>query len=383
MSRQLSLKSKIFQMSKIYLDNNATTRVDARVADAIIEELEAGYGNPSSIHSFGQEARNRLTKARRQVARYFGFKPTEVLFTSSATEAVNLVVRGTDGAIITSTCEHACVYATVKSEEEKGRPVTYLNPGPIGAVTPEQIEESITAKTGLIVLMAANNETGVKTDIFAIAEIAERHQIPFFVDAVAWVGKEPFIPPSGVMAMTISGHKFHAPKGVGALLMRSSFKPSPLLLGGAQEYNKRAGTENMIGIAALAKAVELLNEELPQATERMRFLRDRFETGILNALPNVVINGDGERIVNTSNLSFEGVEGESILLGCDLAGLAVSHGSACSSGSLEPSRILMGMGHGKDRVRSSIRFSLSRFTTEEEIDRAIDIVIKVINSISS
>jgi len=370
-------------MSKIYLDNNATTCVDPRVVQAINEELCAGYGNPSSIHSFGQEARNRVTKARRRVARYFGFKPTEAIFTSSATEAVNIVIRGTKGEIITSASEHSCVDATVKSEMERGRPAAFLNPDRRGAVTPEQVAEAITPQTGLIVLMAANNETGVKTDIEGVAEVAMRHNIPFFVDAVAWVGKEPFTPPPGVTAMAISGHKFHAPKGIGALLMRSSFKPAPLFFGGAQEYNKRAGTENVIGIAALAKAIELLEVELPQATERMQALRNRFEEGIFNALKNVVINGEGERIANTSNLSFIDVEGESILLGCDLAGLAVSHGSACSSGSLEPSRILMGMGLGKERARSSIRFSLSRFTTEEEIDRAIDIVVNVVNSISS
>jgi len=370
-------------MITTYLDNNATTKVDPRVIDAIMQELNSGYGNPSSIHSFGQEVRNRLTKARRRIASHFGFKPTEVIFTSSATEAVNIVMRGTTGEVITSAAEHACVHVTAIAEQEKGRSVTFLDPGAYGAVTAEQVRMAITPQTGLIVLMAANNETGVKTDVEGIAAIAEQHGIPFFVDAVAWVGKESFVPPSGVTAFTISGHKFHAPKGIGALFLRSSFKPKPLLIGGAQEYNKRAGTENVTGIIAMAKAVELLEEELPEATERMRKLRDRFEAGVMAALPGVLVNGEGERIVNTSNLSFEAVEGESILMNCDLAGLAVSHGSACSSGSLEPSRILMSMGLGKDRARSSIRFSLSRMTTEEDIKRAIEIVVQVVNELGS
>jgi len=381
MSLWLFLKLLNQQMLKIYLDNNATTEVDQRVTDAILLELKSGYGNPSSIHSFGQEVRNRVTKARRLIATHFGFKPTEVIFTSSATEAANIVVKGTKGDIITSASEHACVFATAMEEKKRGRAVTFLEPGTHGAVTPEQILEAITPATGLIVVMAANNETGVKTDIDGIAAIAQQYGIPFFVDAVAWVGKEAFVPPRGVTAFAISGHKFHAPKGIGALFIRSLCKPEPLLIGGAQEYNKRAGTENVIGIMALAKAVDLLNSELPQATERMRRLRDRFEAGVMGALSGVQLNGEGERIVNTSNLSFEGVEGESILMNCDLAGLAVSHGSAGSSGSLEPSRILMGMGLGKDRARSSIRFSLSRMTTEEDIERAIEIIVKVVSDL--
>jgi len=361
-------------MKKIYLDNNATTELDPRVIEAMMEELHAGYGNPSSIHFFGQDARNRLTKARRLVASHFGFKPTEVIFTSSATEAVNMVIRGTTGEIITSAAEHPCVYAVAMEEREKGRPVHFLDPGKQGAVTVDQVRQAITPQTGLIVLMAANNETGVKTDIEAIAALALEYGIPFFVDAVAWIGKEPFFPPPGVTAFTLSGHKFHAPKGIGALFLRSSFKPGSLLIGGAQEYTKRAGTENTVGIIGLAKAIALLDQELPAATDHMRQMRDRLERGILSRIPGAVVNGEGERIANTTNLSFEGVDGESMLMNCDLKGLAISHGSACSSGSLEPSRVIMSMGLGKERARSSIRFSVSRMTTEEEVDRAIEIV---------
>ncbi|NGX58458.1 MAG: Cysteine desulfurase IscS [Chlamydiae bacterium] len=370
-------------MRKIYLDNNATTEIDPRVQEALIEEMKRGFGNPSSIHSFGQEVRNRLTKARRTITSFFGIKPTEFLFTSSGTEAINMVFKGTEGHILTSSAEHACVYANAKEMEERGRSVDFLSPGEHGAVTVDQVRESIRPNTGLIALMAVNNETGVKTDIDAIAVLAEEHKIPFFVDAVALVGKELFTVPSGVSGFCISGHKFHAPKGIGGLFLRSPLKPLPLITGGPQEYNKRAGTENVIGIIGMAKAIEVLEQELPEATERMGRLRDYLEQEIISRVSDVLVNGEGPRVCNTNNLSFVGVEGESILMNCDMAGLALSHGSACSSGSLEPSRILMSMGLTKDRARSSIRFSLSRFTTEEEIERAIEIVVNVVNQLRS
>lgn len=368
-------------MKKVYLDNNSTTKVDDRVIQAIIEEYRAGYGNPSSIHSFGQEAKNRLTKARRQIAQFFGFKPTEVVFTSSATEAVNMVIRGTKGGIVTSVSEHSCVNAACQREKEKGRDVVFLETGLKGYVTPDQVKNAIGPETGLITLMAVNNETGVKTDVEAIAALAEEANIPFFVDAVAMVGKERFVPHRGVSAVAISGHKIHAPKGIGALLLRSSFKPDPLIVGGAQEYQMRAGTPNVSGIIGLAKAIELLSEGLQNACEKMKALRDHFESEVLRRLTGVTINGEGERVVNTTNLSFEDVDGESLLLKCDLEGLAVSHGSACTSGALEPSRILMSMGMGKERARNSLRLSLSRMTTEEEIERAIEIIVSVVTSL--
>jgi cysteine desulfurase len=226
--------------------------------------------------------------------------------------------------------------------------------------------------------MAVNNETGVKTDIEAIAAIAQEHKIPFFVDAVALMGKEEFRIPTGVSAMAFSGHKFHAPKGIGFLMVRSSLKLAPLLIGGDQEYGKRAGTENLSGITGMATAIEILRTELPSASKRMEELRNKFEHELMQRLPDVSINGQGPRVVNTSNLAFQGVEGETLLTALDLAGIAVSHGSACASGALEPSRILLNMGCSKEVAASSIRFSLSRFTTQQEIEFCIEAIVKVV-----
>lgn len=356
-------------MKKIYLDNNATTCLAKEVIVFLKEEIEVGYGNPSSIHSFGQEARNKLTKARRQIADFLGIKPSELIFTSGGTESANMILRGlSPGHLITSSVEHSCVFKTASLWPD----VTFLQTGPYGAVTAEQVEQAIKPTTRLIALMAVNNETGVKTDIQAIAKVAERHSIPFFVDAVALIGKEPFSFPNGVSAFSFSGHKFHALKGVGGLAVRSSLKWASLITGGEQEMGKRGGTENMLGILSLAKACTLA----PSAS--IERLRNQFESLIQNALPDVFINGEGPRIGNTSNLSFLGVDGESLLMNLDLHGIAASHGSACSSGSLEPSRILLNMGLSHARAESSIRFSLSRFTTEEEILEAAETIIKLV-----
>jgi cysteine desulfurase len=369
--------------SRIYLDHNASTPIDPRVLSALTQELNDTYGNPSSVHSFGQEVRNRLTRARRIVATFLGVKPAEIIFTSGGTEAINMVIRGflgehPKGHIISSSVEHSCVYKTLKHFETQGCEVTFLNPGSFGAPHPEDLEKAIKPNTRLVVLMSVNNETGVKTDINAIAALLEEKGIPFVVDGVAHLGKELFLIPSGISAMCFSGHKFHAPKGIGFAFVRSNFKFTPLLLGGGQENTKRGGTENLAMIVALTEAVVLVKNSLPKATQTMQTLRDRFEQKIMNAISDVAINGKGPRICNTSNLSFAGVDGESLMMSLDLAGVAASHGSACSSGALEPSRILLNMGISIKEAGSSMRFSLSCMTTEEEIDRAADIVIDVV-----
>jgi cysteine desulfurase len=286
-----------------------------------------------------------------------------------------LILEGRPCHIITSDVEHSCVHATIKSLETLGHYTTFLKPGLYGAVTPEAVRAAITPETKLIALMAVNNETGVKTDIKAIGQIAHEHHIPFFVDGVALLGKEPFEIHLGVSMISFSGHKCHAPQGVGFCYIRSGIKCRPLLTGGEQEYGRRAGTENVIGIAALGKSIELLAEELPAAARRMELLRQKFEATILAALPHASINGQGPRTTNVSNIAFAGVDGETLLMELDRDGVAASHGSACASGSLEPSRVLLNMGIPLELVRSSIRFSLSRLNTEEEIDRAAQIVI--------
>lgn len=373
---------------RIYLDNNASTPLDSAVLNIFLQDLESSIGNPSSVHSFGQEIRNKVTKARRLIADCLQVRPSEIVFTSGGTEGVNMVLRGIldnnqPSHIISSNVEHSCVFSTLQWLENNGHSVTYLPAGLWGAVSPEEVEKAITPSTKLIALMAVNNETGVKTDIHAIAHIAKKNQIPFFVDGVSLLGKELFSIPPGVSAMSFSGHKFHGPKGVGFNFIHPSLKLNPLIIGGGQESMRRGGTENVSGIVAMAAAVSLLKDYLPTCSERMLMLRNRLEKGIMNQLKGIKINGEGPRIVNTTNLSFEGIDGESLILSFDLEGLAVSHGSACSSGALEPSRILLNMGIPRSQADSSIRFSLSRLTTEQEIDNAIEIVIRVVSRLRS
>ncbi len=354
------------KMTKIFLDNNGTTKLDPRVIEAMLAEIEAGPSNPSSTHSFGRAAHLRLSKAREKIAEYLGAEPSELIFTSSGTEALNLAIFGLrpEGHIITSKIEHAAVYHTV---EELQNPVTFLPVGAEGHIQLQDLEEAIGPDTSLIVLTAVNSETGVKNPIDEIAAIAQRSSIPFVVDGVALLGKEPFSIPSGVTAMAFSSHKIHGPKGVGLLYLRKGCNIHPMLIGGGQEHMRRAGTENLPGIIGFAKAVELLHSELPEATERMELLRNLLENG----LKGVRINGTGPRVCNTSSITFPELDGEALLIQLDQMGIAASMGSACSSGALEPSRVLLEMGLSREDALSTLRFSLSRFTTQEEIEEVI------------
>lgn len=368
--------------TRIYLDNNATTFVDPRVSSAICRHLNEQMGNPSSVHSFGRDARSALQNARRTIAAYLQVKPQETIFTSGGTEGINMLIKGVAGEspgghIITSAVEHACVYETLRGMMGKGWEVTFLPTGPWGAVTAEAVKSAMRSDTRLIALMAVNNETGVKTDVEAISKIARDAKVPFVVDGVALLGKESFTIPEGVSGMSFSGHKIHAPSGIGLCFVRSTLKMPPLLAGGEQEFQRRGGTENLPGIIGLAEAVCLLKEELPHATARMESLRDKLESGILQTISGTHVNGTGPRVCSTTNIAFNGVEGESLLTALDMEGVAVSHGSACSSGALEPSRVLLNMGLSREVARSSIRFSLSRFTTDEEVDAALSIIASV------
>lgn len=364
---------------KIYLDNNATTLVDPCVCEAVMQDLKHHYGNPSSIHAFGQDSRSRLAASRHSIASFLNVRPNEIIFTSGGTEGINMVIRGIfegkpGGHIVTSSVEHSCVYGTVKQLESLGCQATFLSPGLWGAVTEEAVREAIRPDTRLIVLMAVNNETGVKTDIERVAKVAQEARIPFLVDAVALLGKEPFVIPDGVSAMCFSGHKIHAPKGIGFAFIRSQLKLRPLLTGGDQEYGRRGGTENVSGIIGLTEAIRQLKVNLTDTSKQMEILRNKLEHSLLEQLVGVTVNGLGPRVVNTTNLSFSGVDGETLLAALDMEGIAVSHGSACASGALEPSRILLNMGLPTSVARSSIRFSLSRFTTESEIDICVRVV---------
>ncbi len=362
----------------IYLDNNATSFLDPQVLAAMEPVFTGAIGNPSSIHRYGQKAKAYLAKSTKDVAAFFGVQTSEVVFTSGATEGLNMVIRSAPKGshIITSSLEHIAVLEALKIS---GCEVSYLDPKPgKGAITLEQIQEAVKANTSMIVVMAANNETGVKTDLEPIAAFAKDRGIALVVDGVALLGKEKCILPDGVSAACFSGHKIHAPTGVGVAIVRKSMKANPLIVGGHQQYNKRGGTENLAGIVGFAKALTLF----PESPDSIAALRDRLEEGILASLEDVEVHGKDEpRVCNTSNIAFFGVDGETLLMQLDLAGVAVSHGAACSSGTLEPSRILLNMGFAPKIARSSIRFSLSRFTTPEEIDQAISIIVDVVKKL--
>lgn len=369
--------------NRIYLDNNASTAIDPRVLEVVIKDLTESVGNPSSIHSYGQHARQKLTKARQTIALALGIKANEIVFTSGGTEGANYILRGffsgqPAGHLITSDIEHGCVYGCAKFLEANGCAATFLSAGASGVIEPSALRAALRPNTRLIALMAVNNETGIKTDLEAIAAIAQEANVFLFVDGVALLGKEFFSIPDGVSAMTFSGHKIHAPKGVGFAIVRSKKPLQPLLIGGEQESGRRAGSENLSGIVGLAEAVRLLKEDLPSVEPRMRTLRDYFESELMQRLQGVSMNGSGRRVCNTSSICFEGVEGETLLTALDLAGIAVSHGSACSSGALEPSRVLLNMGLTRAQAASSLRFSLSRQTTQEEIDHTLKVLVELI-----
>jgi cysteine desulfurase len=360
----------------IYLDNNATTFLDPEVFAVLKPLLREGVGNPSSIHQWGQRAKGLLIDSFKQCAHFFGVAPDELIFTSGATEGLNLLLHNIprDRHIITSSLEHAAVIEPLKM---CGAAVTYLDPLPgKGGVCLSQVASAIQKNTGMIVLSAANNETGIKSEIDAIAEIAEEARIPLIIDGVSLLGKAAFHLPRGVSAACFSGHKIHAPQGIGVAIVKKSFKASPLILGGPQQRGLRAGTENLPGIVGFTKALKLLDDKW---IEQIATLRNRLEEGLLANLDGVLIHGKGElRICNTSNIAFLGVDGETLLMALDLAGLAASHGSACSSGALEPSRVLLHMGIDSRVARSSLRFSLSRFTTPEEIETSIALITQAV-----
>lgn len=343
----------------------------------MLQDLEGPPANPSSVHTFGQRARNLLSSARASVASFFHAKPEEILFTSGGTESIHLMLKsiGPQGHIITTNLEHSAVYESTKG-------AIYIPVGLWGAPTPEQIEQAIRPDTRAIILSASNSETGVKLDLEAIAKIAQQRNIFLFIDAVSYIGKEPWIHHPGISGIALSGHKFHAPKGVGALYLKSGIKLSPTLLGGGQEGGRRAGTENLSGILGLAEALKILQED-SQIPEKIRDLRDYLENGLLREIPDIAINGHGPRVSNVSNIAFAGIDGETLLLQLDLAGIAASHGSACSAGALEPSRVLTNMGLDRKTARSSLRLSVSRMNTREEMDLTIDAIAAIVKRLRS
>lgn len=363
---------------RIYFDNNATTPLDPKVLEILYKELSLEPENPSSVHYYGQKARQKLIEARDIIKSKFRLRDYEVIFTSSGTEGINLLLQGyadkTQKRHIISSCvEHSAVEKTLQHLEKKEFSVTRLPVGEKGAVDLQKLEQAITKDTAYIALIGANNETGVKTDIQAIANIARENEIPYFVDGVALLGKSQFDIYPGVSGIAFSGHKIHAPKGIGFVLVKKNLI-SPQIFGGGQEYGIRGGTENLSAIIALAKAIEIFHTETELILHRVQEIRDHFEKLILSSIENVEINGIGERVVNTSNLYFAGVDAETLLFQLDQRGIAASHGSACSSGALQPSKVLLNMGYPLERVRSSLRFSFSRYNTLQEVERSVEII---------
>jgi cysteine desulfurase len=378
---------------RIYLDHNATTPVDPTVAEAMTRSLISLFGNPSSVHYFGQQAKAALDDARSAVAALVGSEPSEVIFTSGGTEADNFAIRGAaDGLettgrrhLITSGLEHEAVLNTFKALARRGWKTTLLPLDATGIVSPDRLREAITDDTALVSVMHANNEIGTVQPVAEIARIAHAHGALCHTDAVQSAGKIPLkVRELGVDLLTISGHKFYGPKGVGALWVKRGLRLSPFLAGGKQERNRRAGTENVPGIVGMGAAAALALAKMPDEAPRLSALRDRLEQGILSTVPHTEVNGARDpRVPNTTNISFDRVEAESLLIALDLEGIAVSTGSACSSGTLEPSHVLKAMNLSSHRAQNSIRFSLGAANTDAEIDRVIAVLPKIVAKLRS
>ena len=368
-------------MDRIYLDNAATTAVSPEVLEAMLPYFTQCFGNPSSIHSTGRDARRAVDAARRQVAGAIGAQPQEIYFTAGGSESDNWAIKGTAFArrnkgnhIITSAIEHHAVLHTCAWLEKQGFEVTYLPVDEFGRVRVEDVEKAITDKTILITIMAANNEIGTIQPIEEIAKIAKAHHILFHTDAVQAIGAMPIdVNAMHIDMLSMSGHKFHGPKGIGALYIRKGVKIDQYLHGGAQERGQRAGTENLAGIVGMGKAIEIATQHLEENARRLTALRDKLIDGILAEIPDVRLNGHRtQRLPNNVNVSVRYVEGEALLLRLDLAGIAGSSGSACTSGSLDPSHVLLAIGLPHEIAHGSLRLSLGTDTTEAEIDEVLD-----------
>jgi cysteine desulfurase len=371
-------------MHRIYLDNNATTPVLPEVFAALRPYFEEQFGNASSIHHNGQQTRAAVEDARESVAALLGCRASEIVFTSGGTEADNLAIAGLVAAgdhVITSSIEHHAVLLACKHLEEIGCEVTVLPVDGRSLVDPDDIRRALRPNTKLISVMMANNETGVLQPVEEIGRIAGEAGVCFHTDAVQAVGKVAIdVNRIGCQALSISGHKMHAPQGVGALYVRKGTRLQPLFFGGRHERSRRAGTENVPGIVGLGKAAQLAKDALNRGDDqKMAAMRDRLQRGILSQVEEAGVNGDGAaRVPNTTNIHFDHIDGEAMVIALDLKGLAVSTGAACSSGAIEPSHVLVAMGLRTDQARASIRFSLGKQTVAEEIDVALALVPEVV-----
>ncbi len=367
-------------MRRVYLDNNATTPVLPEILEAMRPYFGEHFGNASSIHHHGQETRAAVERARESVAALLGCRPAEVVFTSGGTEADNLAIFGLvqpGDHVVTSMIEHHAVLNTCKHLQEKGIEVTYIPVDGRCLIDPDDVRRALRPNTKLVTIMMANNETGVMQPVNEIGRICAQADLYFHTDAVQAAAKVPIsVNEIGCDLLSISGHKIHAPQGVGALYVRKGTTLEPRFFGGSHERSRRAGTENVPGIVGLGKAAELaLNSFETGADSTLAALRDRLESEILSSVDSAALNGAGApRVPNTANIYFDYIEGEALVIALDLKGLAVSTGAACSSGAIEPSHVLTAMGLRPDRARASLRFSLGKQTTPEDVDFAIHLV---------
>jgi cysteine desulfurase len=366
----------------VYLDNNATTQVDPAVLDAMMPFLTEWYGNPSSVYQFGKKAADAVENAREQVAALIRCQPSEIIFTSCGTESNNaslvsaLSMDVDRQHIITTRVEHSSILKHCEALAKRGYEITWLGVDSEGLIDLDELREAVRADTAIVSVMTANNETGVIGPIAEVAAIAREKRVLFHTDAVQAVGKIPIdLRDSKINFLSLSGHKLHCPKGVGALFVDRRTRFQPYLIGGGQEGGRRAGTENVASIVGLGKACELAAHHQKEENTKVRGLRDRFESGILERIADVRVNGDiARRLPNTSSLSFAGIDAEGILMLLDKKGICCSSGSACTTGSLAPSHVLKAMGLSDDRARGTLRFSFSRFNSEDDVHRALEAV---------
>jgi len=380
-------------VQRIYLDHNATTPLLPAVVERMTVVLRDEFGNPSSVHHFGQQAKAAIDEARTDAANLIGAEPSEVLFTSGGTEADNIAIRGAAEALettgrrhlVASAIEHEAVLNTLKALAKRGWRVTLLPVDQSGVVSPAALREALADDTAVVSVMHANNEIGTIQPVAELARAAHERGALFHTDAVQSAGKIAVdVKTLGVDMLSMSAHKFYGPKGVGALWIRRGLRVMPILTGGRQERSRRAGTENVSGIVGMGVAARIASGKMAEEGRRLSALRDRLEAGILGAVPGTAVNGSpGARVPNTSNISFDRVEAESLLIALDLQGVAVSTGSACSSGTLEPSHVLKAMGFNAHRTQNSIRFSLGAANTEAEIDRVIGVLPGIVEKLRS
>jgi cysteine desulfurase len=377
-------------LRRVYFDNNATTPLYQEVLEAMLPYYRENFGNASSIHWFGRECRKAVEEAREKVAALLGAEPSEIVFTSGGSESDNMAIKGTayknmdkGRHIITSSIEHPAVLDTCKFLGKNGFEITNLSVDKYGIIDIQELKDSIRDDTILITIMHGNNETGVLQPLAEIASIARERGIPFHTDAVQSVGKvEIDVKKLEPDMLTFSAHKLHGPKGVGGIYLRKKTRLNPLIHGGHQENNRRAGTENVAGIVGAGKAFELAAQNMESRNSYVRGLRDKLEAAIVDTIPEVQVNGHPEkRLPNTTNISFKFVEGESLLINLDLQGVAISTGSACTSGSLEPSHVLQAMGIPHEIIHGSLRFSLSSMNTEEDIEYTMEALPGIVEKV--